>query len=307
MRHEGELCAYTVMRSDLQRVMAAELPDGTIQLGKQLEALSSTKTGVILSFDDGTSEDFDLVVAADGIKSRARELMFGTGSPQYSNIRIQFGVCPPGTGPRPSAERQELHQWFGDGAYCLVYTGNSGDQAQDMVALVRQEAATVAENSNWDASAVQENCVARLSEGGFPQQVIDVAKGCERFMDIGVYYHETLPSWSKNGNMVLLGDSAHAMPPFLGQGANQAIQDAYALADKLSKVGSEYNSTAEALAAYQRVRIPPTAAIMQSSRFLGLLETQGGAGAFLRNSLFFIMGKLRIAEKVLVDGASVRV
>jgi salicylate hydroxylase len=65
----------------------------------------------------------------------------------------------------------------------------------------------------------------------------------ERIFDIGVHYHEILSSWSSSsGRVVLLGDSAHAMPPFMGQGANQAMQDAYCLANKLSQVGTQYDS-----------------------------------------------------------------
>mmetsp|Transcript_1708 Transcript_1708/g.4167 ORF Transcript_1708/g.4167 Transcript_1708/m.4167 type:complete len:97 (+) Transcript_1708:115-405(+) len=87
----------------------------------------------------------------------------------------------------------------------------------------------------------------------------------------------------------------------------QAIQDAYCLATRLSAVGTEHPDVESALKAYERVRNPPTAAIMQSSRLIGALETQGGPGAFVRDSLFFVMGKLRIAEKVFTDGAMVRV
>jgi hypothetical protein len=47
--------------------------------------------------------------------------------------------------------------------------------------------------------------------------------------------HDTTAPWvSKGGRVVLLGDAAHAMAPFLGQGANQAIQDGYCLADRLA-------------------------------------------------------------------------
>jgi 2-polyprenyl-6-methoxyphenol hydroxylase-like FAD-dependent oxidoreductase len=59
------------------------------------------------------------------------------------------------------------------------------------------------------------------------------------------------------GGQVLVGDAAHAMPPFLGQGANQAIQDAYALARALA----EADTVAAALAQYQRARLPPTAQV----------------------------------------------
>lgn len=54
--------------------------------------------------------------------------------------------------------------------------------------------------------------------------------------------------------MVLLGDAAHAMPPFLGQGANQAIQDAYCLARELAALDGKHASLDEALASYESTR-----------------------------------------------------
>ena len=87
----------------------------------------------------------------------------------------------------------------------------------------------------------------------------------------------------------------------------QAILDAYSLAEKLGAIGTQYKTTTEALKAYEKARNPPSAAIMQSSRFIGALETQSGPGALIRNSIFYVVGKLRIAEKVFIDGAGVRV
>jgi len=52
---------------------------------------------------------------------------------------------------------------------------------------------------------------------------------------------DTLDDWSsRDGALALAGDSCHAMPPFLGQGANQSLQDAYCMAENLAGVGSKY-------------------------------------------------------------------
>ena len=73
---------------------------------------------------------------------------------------------------------------------------------------------------------------------------------------------DPLPTWSK-GPVTLLGDAAHPMLPFLGQGAVMAIEDAYVLARELS--GSPRISAA-ALRAYEAERIPRTTAVQLAAR-----------------------------------------
>lgn len=97
------------------------------------------------------------------------------------------------------------------------------------------------------------------------------------------------------------------MPPFLGQGANQAIQDAYALAVSLSGMGTSFQNLPQALKEFETVRKVPTNAIMESSRLIGFLETQGGLGRPVRNNLFRILGMTGFAGKVFLQSATLRV
>ena len=74
---------------------------------------------------------------------------------------------------------------------------------------------------------------------------------------------------SPSGKVVLVGGARHAI--FLGQGANQAMQDAYVLAGCLSSFGPDIkdpNTRNEALQTYSNTRRPPTEAIMNASRFV---------------------------------------
>jgi 2-polyprenyl-6-methoxyphenol hydroxylase-like FAD-dependent oxidoreductase len=81
------------------------------------------------------------------------------------------------------------------------------------------------------------------------------------------------------------------------------MQDALCIASELSKVGAEYDTVKQALRAYEGIRKPPTAAIMQSSRFIGALETGAGPVSLFRDVAFFVAGTLGITGKVFLSGA----
>jgi len=318
--------AFSIMRDALQRLLAAALPAGTLQLGRRLISISEDGGGVDLTFDDGASERFDLVVGADGLSSCVREHVEasfadaeGSSSvtpPAYSGIRVQFGVVPAG-GTRPAGSSGEFHQWFGEGVYALTGsygTGAADGSTSDMVAVVFADPAAgsgaPAENSNWEVSDVREDCVSRLRRAGIPEEVVCVAEASERCFELGVYEHSATAPWvSKGGRAVLLGDAAHAMAPFLGQGANQAIQDGYCLADRLAcaRAGDLASKVVGPLQSYTLLRRAPVTALQIESRLLGAVETAGGGPGTLpqvvRDAFFFTNGKLGVAAQVFVKGA----
>jgi len=82
-----------------------------------------------------------------------------------------------------------------------------------------------------------------------------------------LYDREPLPTWTK-GRLSLLGDSAHAMLPHLGQGANQSIEDGIALATILSR--ADRNNAPAALLAYERLRRERVAQVQRGARENGL-------------------------------------
>mmetsp|Transcript_48386 Transcript_48386/g.109926 ORF Transcript_48386/g.109926 Transcript_48386/m.109926 type:complete len:392 (+) Transcript_48386:20-1195(+) len=347
LRDDGQggpsLMSFTIMRDALSRLLADALPaDGTASItgGKELARVEAgAEGGLTLYFMDGTtSSGFDLVVGCDGIGSEVRRLVLeesgADAQRKSSGIRVRFGVGPAGS--RPPGSAGELHQWFsGDGCYALTGTYGGGAEeggpgAFDMVALTTYEPPPAAaiergrteqpsENTRWDSSQIQASVVEALEGAGFSDEVLGVARGADRFFDLGVAFQNPLVPWSKSyadgSCLVLVGDSAHAMPPFLGQGANQAIQDAYTLALELRRpdsppwplkvlAGGETNA---ALRTYEWRRKPATSLLMLESRFLGALETQQGLGGIFRDAFFFFTDKVGVASLVFLKGAVPRV
>jgi salicylate hydroxylase len=89
--------------------------------------------------------------------------------------------------------------------------------------------------------------------------VLEQAEDCFKW---GLFDRDPLEQWSGR-RITLLGDAAHPMLPFLGQGAATAIEDGYILARELARSPDDIQS---ALQAYESVRIPRTARIQIAAR-----------------------------------------
>lgn len=322
----GDAASCTVMRDALLKAIYDKLDPSKVVFGETLERVeeNSAGGGVDLVFQSGRKESFDFLVAADGINSVAAQAVTATpgaegdseADKQYTGLRIQYGVAP--AGMRPEGSDEEVHQWFGEDVYAFTGTyGGLGGQKYDMVVCVFRAEEPVDENISWkstEGDTVQQAALRRMQAGGLGDEVLDIVRGCDRFFELGIYERPLrLTQWHR-GRAALIGDAAHAMPPFLGQGANQAIQDAVCLARWMRKAKSsalantDQNATLDvALWGYESQRQGPVAALSFSSGFLGQVETlPGELGAFVRNNFFRLTGALGVAELVFLNGAVVR-
>ena len=305
-------------------------------VGSTLRAL----TGGDRSLLDPVADFYAAMSAPPGDKaSSAPVAPAAAPSPRngHTGLRITYAVTPDDDAfaLRPGG-KNIFHQWFGDGCYALTasYGGLTG--VQHMVALVYRDDRDE-ENAAWAQEDVSRGpktvLLERLRRAGLAdnEELLTLVKACDegRVVDLGVR-DRTVPvlSWAAgSGRVILVGDSAHAMAPFLGQGANQALQDAYFLAQGICAIngqdpaaaaassssavtatGSEVQRASVALqrlaSSYQWRRKLPTALIGGKAKILGTIETAPGLlGGLARDAFFFAMGKLGVAEYVYLDGA----
>ncbi len=213
--------------------------------------------GVVL--DDGTEVSADLVVGADGVHSTVREHVAGPGSgPVYSGTSAFRGLVPVEklpTLPDPHA----IQFWAGPGAHLLHYALGADDDTVNFLAVLCGPAA-------WDGG----HRAARPGElvdafAGWHPAVTEMLGAVEQSPRWPLLSQPPLTRWTR-GRAVLIGDACHAMLPHHGQGANQSIEDAAALAGLLTGGGID-----EALDAYPRRRRARTRAVATSAWETGTL------------------------------------
>jgi salicylate hydroxylase len=250
-----------IHRADLLGLLAERLPPGTITTGHRAVGFSQNDKAATVTFANGATVTADVVIGADGIHSVLQGFVVEPAEPVFSGVVAYLGLVP-----RPREyPAGTMRMWVGEGRHFLVFPVRAG-QLLNYVGFVPSPAAV---RESWSAPGDPAALAAHFA-GWDPVigQVIAAISGPGGSgFRWGMYDREPLPRWS-SGRLTLLGDAAHPMLPHLGQGVNQALEDAVALATLLG-ASTGPAGVPRALAAYEGLRRDRTARVQLGSRRQG--------------------------------------
>jgi len=255
----GWKAVYGMHRADYIDLLAGGLPDDAVHCGCKGVTFEQEGDVARVAFENGTTIEADVVIAADGIHSELRPYVYPPSEPVFSGM----------VGYRGLVHRDKLgdwpmdawQMWAGPSKHFLVFPVRHGEMVNYVGFVPTDEEM----KESWSAPGDPD--VLRAEFEGWDPKIEFVLEQVDTTFRWALYDREPLPSWSK-GRLTLLGDAAHPMLPHLGQGANQAIEDGMALAVILSQVGSA--SVPNALLAYEKLRRERVAEIQRGARENGL-------------------------------------
>jgi salicylate hydroxylase len=244
-----------VHRGDLLAILAATIPASRIRLNSRCVAVESTDRAAVLTFSGGRRQEFDLVVGCDGIGSGVRAALHGADAPRFTGNMCWRALIDAARLPRRLIS-PDVTNWMGPGGHIVTYYIRAGE----LVNVV-----AVRETTNWIEESWSVRAEAAELTAAFPgvhaslRTLLEHASDCVKW---GLFDRDPLRTWSKQ-RITLLGDAAHPMLPFLGQGAAMAIEDAYVLARELARMPDDITAV---LRAYEAERLPRTSQAQLAAR-----------------------------------------
>ena len=271
----------------MRPVLAQMLADATracganIRLGCTFTSIGQDEHGANVSFTDGSTARYDLVVGADGLYSKVRDVVFPEAPrPKYSGQGVWRAVVP-----RPP-EVVRAAMWLGP----KVKAGVNPVSKDAMYLFVTEDRA---ENVHIDPARF----VPMLKDLLAPFDAPLMQKVRAELDDTHLVVYRPLEAlllprpWYK-GRVILIGDTVHATTPHLASGACIGIEDAIVLAEELGKT----DDLPQALNAFQDRRFDRCRMVVENSNRLGEIEIAGGDKE--EHSNIMRVSLLRLAEPV---------
>ena len=215
-------------RGDLHAALAGAVPKEHIRLDHRVVGLDEKGGSVVLGFADGTTAVHDAAVAADGVHSLVKGLLFGDEAARFTG-RIAYRT----TFPASFLGGYEINgctKWWGEDRHIVIYYVKPDRSEVYFVTSQPEPGFTV---ESWSAKG--DMLTLRAAFEGFHPQVQRVLAACPDVHKWALVDRDPLRQWHDR-TVTLLGDACHPMTPYMAQGAAMALEDAAILSRLLEEV-----------------------------------------------------------------------
>jgi 2-polyprenyl-6-methoxyphenol hydroxylase-like FAD-dependent oxidoreductase len=247
-----EVPALCIRRCDLLGILLAALPPGCLQLSHDFQSFEDLGHRVKVHFDRSSAEH-DILIGADGLRSRFRSQLLGAQLPVYRGYTVWRGLARL-PGAAPSGSNSET--WGRGKRFGILNTG--GDR-------FTWYATANTDSEHVDSADGRRNELLQMFAGWHePVERLIEATAEESILKHGAFDLQPLKRWG-HGRLTLLGDAAHPCTPNLGQGGCMALEDALVLAKSLCREAHPR----VALRRYEALRRERTRHVQKRSLLMG--------------------------------------
>ncbi|WP_439693139.1 FAD-dependent monooxygenase [Curtobacterium sp. SP.BCo] len=251
----GATAELEVLRGDLARLLVDRTTDTTeYRYGDRITGIAQDHAGATVSFEHAPDERFALVVAADGIGSSTRRLVFGD-EPEIRSLGLETTY---GTIPRTAADDDWWRWYNAPGGRSITLRPDAHGTIRAAMSIVTDRKHERAGSERRDLDAQRRRLHTLFADAGWEAR--RVLEGFDRSDDL---YSESIgqvraPRWS-DGRVALVGDAAYCASPVSGMGTSLSLTGAYVLAGELAA----HVDHRDALRGYERIMRPYVAQAQQ--------------------------------------------
>ena len=218
----------TLKRSKLIEFLLNNIPKENLIFDSDLLDIKDEK--IILSFRDGNVEKFDYLVAADGVYSRTKEILFKKeGLPKYFNSIALRGSIK-------NFENPDISLYMGSNFHFVIYPLNQNNEF-NFISIIRKNLIKdkILDKNLYSDSTFVNNMVNKISS----KSKLDLNKITKEIKCFPVFVSNKIQI-PKTKEIFLTGDAFYSFPPSFAQGASQSIESAYELFNDFANNTSNY-------------------------------------------------------------------
>ncbi len=263
-----------VHRADLLAALvevAESSPRINLRTGSRVSCYRANDGGMTALLEDGGEQDADVLIGADGIRSRIRAQLLDDGPPVFAGHVLYRALVDIEAVPS-DVDTTSVNLWLHEGGHVVHYPV-SGGRKFNIVAAV---------NENWHSegwSEPSDGAILGMRFAAVAEELSEVLALPGEWLRWAGADREPVGQWGR-GPVTLIGDAAHPTLPYLASGAVMALEDAVVLGQEVER--SPANLPA-ALQAYEKARQPRTARIVRSSHRLAGIYHAGPPLSFFRD------------------------